>query len=255
MNTETELYAGLVSKVDDYRRSLDALPEDEWLAYLSRNSNLPGPRGNLELAVASAKAASAGLIWELASSDDEYLALCGAIGLGRLAAEGETRATAELHELAGDARWRVREGVAMGLQRLGDSDPTQLVATCRAWLDGGTWLVQRAVIAGLCEPRLLEEPLTGDALDILDEVTRNLMTAEAEERADDRFKTLRKALGYCWSVAVAAAPAAGFGRFERWVSVDDRDVLWVVRSNMGKARMRSADPDRWERLRAWLESA
>jgi hypothetical protein len=245
----------MVSKIDDYRRSLDALPESEWLAYLSRNSNLPGPRGNLELAVASAEAAPARLIWELASSDDEYLALCGAIGLGRLAAEGETGATGELHGLAGDARWRVREGVAMGLQRLGDSDPTELAATCRTWLDGGSWLVQRAVIAGLCEPSLLEDHLTAEALDILDQVTENLAAAETEDRADEQFKTLRKALGYCWSVAVAAAPAAGFNRFERWVSVDDRDVLWVVRSNMGKARMRRADPDRWEGLRACLESA
>jgi hypothetical protein len=248
------LYARLVSKVDDYRRVLDALPEGSWIDYLSRNSNLPGPRGNLELAMAAAELAPAPLIRELASSDDEYLALCGAIGLGRLDAEGDTGATEDLHELADDARWRVREGVAMGLQRLGDVDPEKLASTCRAWLEGGTWLVQRAVIAGLCEPRLLKGSLIGEVLDMLDEVTANLAAASAEDRAGDQFKVLRKSLGYCWSVAVAAAPGPGFDRFERWVAFDDHDVRWTVRSNMGKARMRRADPDRWDGLRAWLES-
>ena len=33
---------------------------------------------------------------------------------------------AELERLAGDVRWRVREGVAMGLQRLGDTDLPRL---------------------------------------------------------------------------------------------------------------------------------
>jgi len=37
---------------------------------------------------------------------------------------------------AWDGRWRVREGVAMGLQRLGDTDPRRLLALARAWAAG-----------------------------------------------------------------------------------------------------------------------
>jgi hypothetical protein len=50
-------------------------------------------------------------------------------------------------------------------------------------------------------------------------------------------RTLRQALGYCWSVAVAAAPAAGLPRFQALEEYDDRDVAWIVRENRRKARL------------------
>jgi len=61
---------------------------------------------------------------------EEFLAFCGEIGLGRLAAQGETEVIASLRELASDPRWRVREGVVMVLRRLGDD----FVAAWRARL-------------------------------------------------------------------------------------------------------------------------
>ncbi len=244
-----------MGKVDDFRRTLRALDEGEWDRFLTESSGLPGPRANLELAVAVADEAPAALIHRYVEDDDEYLALCGAIGLGRLVVEGNSSAEAGLRALAEDPRWRVREGVAMGLQRVGDTDPRRLLAICRRWLEDGSWLVQRAVVAGLCEPRLLDDPgFVEEVLDILDEVTGNLAVAPADERTDGDFRTLRKGLGYCWSVAIAALPAPGFDRFERWATFDDRDVGWVVRANMGKARMRRADPERWDGLAAWLDA-
>ena len=147
-----------MGKVDDFRRSLRALDEGEWDRFLTEGSGLPGPRANLELAVAVADEAPAALIHRYVEDDDEYLALCGAIGLGRLVVEGNSSAEAGLRALAEDPRWRVREGVAMGLQRVGDTDPRRLLAICRRWLEDGSWLVQRAVVAGLCEPRLLDDP-------------------------------------------------------------------------------------------------
>ena len=59
---------------------------------------------------------------------------------------------------------------------------------------------------------------------------------------------LRLALAYCWSVAVAAAPETGFDRFERWVADQNRDVRWMLRQNLTKARMRKADPQRCQEL-------
>jgi hypothetical protein len=61
-------------------------------------------------------------------------------------------------------------------------------------------------------------------------------------------RVLRQALGYCWSVAVAALPAEGFARLERWAAADDPDVRWLVRENLRKSRTRRADPERWARL-------
>ena len=40
----------------------------------------------------------------------------------------------------------------------------------------------------------------------------------------------------------AAAPAEGFGRLEKWAASDDKDVRWIVRENLKKARLARADP-------------
>src|SRR5712664_378374 len=91
----------------------------EWEPYLKANSGLPGPRGNLELVEAVGEEADADLLWRLSASSDEFLALCGTAGLGRLAATDPEAVLGWLKELAADPRWRVREGVAIALQRMG----------------------------------------------------------------------------------------------------------------------------------------
>jgi hypothetical protein len=59
-------------------------------------------------------------------------------------------------------------------------------------------------------------------------------------RALADVRTLRQALGYCWSVAVAGDPAAGLPAFAalRAGTGDDADVAWVVRENEKKSRLR-----------------
>lgn len=52
------------------------------------------------------------------------------------------------------------------------------------------------------------------------------------------MRTLRQALGYCWSVAVAGDPAAGVLRFAALRGSSDPDMAWVVRENEKKARLR-----------------
>jgi len=51
-------------------------------AYLTEHSNLPGPRGNLELAHAFADWASDPLVDDLADEPDEYLRFCAVLALG-----------------------------------------------------------------------------------------------------------------------------------------------------------------------------
>ncbi len=140
-----------------------------------------------------------------------------------------------LRELASDRRWRVREGVAIALQRIGRESMPRLLAEMQVWAGEGPY-VQRAAAAGLCERDLLtENASTVQVLAILDRITSSL--SAATDRKKDDFKVLRKALGYCWSVAAAAAPNNARPYFEKWMRSTDKDVAWVMKSNLGRARM------------------
>ncbi|MGO4237336.1 HEAT repeat domain-containing protein [Pseudarthrobacter sp. YAF2] len=242
-----------MTKRADYGAVLESLPPEQWEAYLAAESGLPGPRGNIELAEAFADVADPALIRMYARSPDEYFAVCGAIGYGRLLAEGDPEAAQTLRVLAEDGRWRVREGVAMALQRLGDRDMPGLWKLASDWLTDGP-LVQRAVAAGICEPRLLLRPEdAAKAVEVLDAITAAIEGTDPGTRRTDQFRVLRQALGYCWSVAVAASPVPGIAHLERWASSRDKDVLWILRENLKKARLARADPAAAERLAARLE--
>ena len=246
-----------MTKRSDYRAVLESLPPGQWLPYLDSESGLPGPRGNIELAEAFADVADPALIALCAQSPDEYRAMCGAVGLGRLLVEGRPGSAETLRDLAGDHRWRVREGVAMALQRLGDADMPALWDLASAWLGEGPLmqpLVERAVAAGICEPRLLRRPDdAARAVEVLDRITAAVEGIDPGLRRSDGFRVLRQALGYCWSVAVAAAPTPGMAHLERWAASRDKDVRWILRGNLKKARLARVDPAGAARLAAMLD--
>lgn len=220
-------------RVQAYREELRELTE--WEPYLKKHSNLPGPRANLELVAAAAEEGDADRLWRLSASSDEFLALCGTAGLGRIAlAESET-VMKWLKELAADSRWRVREGVAIALQRLGQEDMPRLISEMQGWALEGHF-VQRAAVAGLCEAALLKDSEEAvEVLDILDRITKSL--AGSADRGSEGFRALRQALGYGWSVAAAAAPAKARPYIQRWLRSKDKDVAWVMASNLSKGRM------------------
>jgi hypothetical protein len=125
--------------------------------------------------------------------------------------------------------------VAIALQRVGRESMPLLLAEMQDWVGDGPY-TQRAAAAGLCEPALLRENAHAvEVLAILDRLTSAL--ASAGDRRSDGFKVLRQALGYCWSVAAAAAPENARTYFEKWLQSADKDVVWVMKSNLGKARM------------------
>jgi hypothetical protein len=238
---------------DTYLERLDSL--SDWLPYLSKNSGLPGPRGNIELAQAVAEKGTKrlfdhylalGTSGALTDSQREYLAFCGVLGYGRLASEGHSEHFPLIRRYASDSRWRVREAAAMALQRVGMVNMELLLKTVRPWLRGG-WLEQRAAAAGLCEPALLARREHAEkVLGVLDAITRN-MTRAADRKAAD-FRVLRKGMAYCWSVAVSAAPVRGKTYMERWMVADDNDVSWIMLENLRKKRMERMDAE-W--VRTW----
>lgn len=236
-----------MKKVDSYRSKLRAL--DFWDDTLLRESGLPGPRGNLELAKAAALEGNRQhfIRWLAytpekapANTPEEFLAFCGVLGLGKLICLGEMVWFAELRRLANDPRWRTREAVAMALQMAGVWNMQMLLAELEGWL-AGSFLEQRAVAAGLCEPALLRDAaVCRRVLGILDRITAGV--AQSGDHKNDAFRTLRQALGYCWSVAAASLPEEGMKAVERWADHPDPDVRWILRENLKKNRLARLDP-------------
>jgi hypothetical protein len=236
-----------VSRRDSEAAAFAAAEDPE--AYLRSHSGLPGPRGNLEL-IDIASAASgradlerwAGLGPDLApeNTPDAFLVCVGTVGLGRIVASGDRAPLPALRQLANDPRWRVREAVAMALQAWGDVDIDGLVDEMEGWAAGSP-LEGRAAMAALCEPRLLRNRwIVGRTLAVLGRLTRSVRDA-AHGAAPD-VRVLRQALGYGWSVAIAADVELGLPAFEPWLDDDHPDVRWIVRENLAKSRLAKAAP-------------
>lgn len=240
-----------MSKIDLYRKSLDGVEDID--AYLMRESGLPGPRGNIELAQAVADWGDEALFVHLLSftpdiapvnTPGEFLAFCGTIGMGRLLAEGDTAKFDVIRRLASDPRWRIREGVAMALQRLGMVDMNRLLDEMETWSDGNP-LEQRAAAAALCEPALLKDTRQViRVLKILDHITASI--GSMQNRKSEEFRALKKGMGYCWSVAAAAYPEEGEKAMEKWFSSKDKDIIRIMKENLKKNRLERKNP-------AWVE--
>jgi hypothetical protein len=234
------------NKIDHYRMQLRKVRDVE--AFLLKESGLPGPRGNLELAQACAEELPERVLRGYlkytpqqapTNTPHEFLAFCGTLGLGAPAARGHKQAWRRLFELASDPRWRVREAVAMALQRVGRTDMEMLMSRMRAWRSGGP-LVRRAVAAGLCEPDLLARKRDVlRTLRLLAYFTAAFATAKPVDRDE---LILRQGLGYCWSVAIAAHPKAGKLAFEKLIPPTSADIRWIVKENLSKNRLVRMDP-------------
>ncbi len=242
-----------MSRRDEEAAAFAATADRE--SYLRAHSGLPGPRGNLELIDVASRASSRSDLerWAALGPDvapentpDVFLACVGIVGLGRLVAAGDRSPLPDLRRSANDPRWRVREAVAMALQAWGDGDPDALSDEMERWASGSP-LEGRAAMAALCEPRLLgNRRAVARTLAILDRLTASVRDA-VDGRAGD-VRVLRQALGYGWSVAVAADAEIGLPAFEPWLADPNPDVRWIVRENLGKARLVRLAP-------GWVEPA
>lgn len=235
-----------MSKIELYRAHLQQMCD--WESFLLAESRLPGARSNLELARAAADEGDENQFmgWlaldaEVAPTNTpaEFLPVCGALGLGRLLAEGDRAVLPRLQAAANDPRWRLREAVAIALQRWGTADMGALLDEMRRWA-GVSRYEQRAAVAALCEPPLLGDPAdVAEVLAILDGIMAGV--PDAADRRSDGFIALRKGLGYGLSVAVVAAPGPGKALLRKWAAVNDPDVRWIVRRNLTKARLSRMD--------------
>jgi hypothetical protein len=255
-----------VGKREDYKHELIALldeftttDDDQALFnYMAAKSNLPGPRGNLELAEAFADLvgqhaqAKNERLWELCatmtavSADEapvnnprELIPFCGAVGMGALGAACPTlfaKAIKALRAVANDPRWRMREAVSTALQRLIAARPRETLNALKLWTVEGSPLEMRAAAAGLAEPALLKDTATArTALELHETIFERV--PECDDRRSGEFKALRKGLGYTLSLVVQALPEEGFALMRQLVATRDKDVLWIVKENLKKNRL------------------
>lgn len=231
-----------MGKAEEYRQKLAKL--DDWSPFLRKESGLPGPRGNLELAHVVAQEGSKQQFEQFLSFQAEentpevFLVFCGVVGLGKLAAS-EPQLFNRLHMYASDPRWRIREAVATGLQLAGDQDMNRLLEEMQKW-SKGNWYEKRAAAAALAEPRLLKQSrYVKPVLRILNEITRSM--EKAIDTKDESFKVLRQGMGYCWSVVVVALPEAGKPLMEKWLNSPNNDIRWMMKENLKKNRLIKMD--------------
>jgi hypothetical protein len=245
----------LIGLLDAFLETGDA---EELLAYIVSNSNLPGRRGNLELAQALGDVVEAyaereaKALWELClgmsdvSPDEapvnaprELVPFCGALGLGAIGSLVPAffePALEALRSLANDSRWRMREAVVFGLQRLLTRQERDTIEALADWVAPGEWLEMRAAAAAVAHPALLEDSETAiSALQLHRDIVDPMLGAE--DRRAETFRLLRKGLGYTLSVVVRALPEEGFAFMAQLMDSGDADALWIVKQNLKKNRL------------------
>jgi hypothetical protein len=228
--------------------------------YLREQSHLPGPRANLELVndlshllavLAPVQSDNVHMLLNHlvhnhykaieSNTPDEFVMLCGVVAFGACAAKrpewrGET--VEFLDRCAASSSWRVREGVAIAFQRLLCTAPREILDHLTTLAYTGDYLQQRAAIAAIAEPGLLNTPdMVSEALNIQRMVLEHLHRAPAADRKRENFRALRKALGYTLSVVTAATPEDGFALMRMCAGWGDADVVWVLRENLKKKRL------------------
>ncbi len=215
--------------------------------FLLENSDLPGPRANLELAFALSEIyenIDILLKWIEIDADQadvnhpgSFLPFCSAVALGRLYAKTkDNRIVPVLKRLSRDDRWRIREATAFGFQIIGEDNIAELKEIFSGWIDRSDNREKRAILVSLAHPKILDRETSLFCFKILENVFTNM------ERDDD-FDILKKGLEFTISVYAAANPEYGFSFMEKWIG-KDKIIDGIIKSNLKKNRLLQKHPGR-----------
>jgi hypothetical protein len=219
--------------------------------YIIENSNLPGPRGNLELAFTLAElyddfnVLSKWIEITQAQADvndpRSFLVFCATVCLGRLyVKKKDNKIITILKKLANDGRWRIREAVAFGFQIIGEQDFNELVMIFSEWINKSNNLEKRAILASLAHPKFLDEKRAEFCFKITDIVLKRM-------DRDNDFDVLRKGLEFTISIFVAANLKIGFHFIEKWIG-KDKNIDKIMVKNLKKNRIAKKNPKEVEDL-------
>lgn len=226
---------------------------------LISNSNLPGPRGNLELADAFAdcfeiEQANDNILdllgkWARISkgetpsdSPKEFIPFCAVQALAALFKYVDLEKKSEIIQLlkvsSNDPRWRIREAVAIGFQRIAEQDFEEIEKIFSHWINEATLLEKRAIIAALAHPPILNvKENVQFCLKITESILNDIVKLGKVSRKNEEFRVLRQGLEYAISVFVAKLPDEGFDFIKNWAKKDDYDIKKIIKSNLGKSRL------------------
>ena len=217
------------------------------IKYLLENSHLPGPRGNLELLYDFAADCSLELVEECltyikeetVNSPEECVGMCGILGFSLLNKNDLPMVFKFLRPYSSHSSWRIRESVAIAIQELASGGLAEILTELKAFVEGNAFEM-RAVVAGLCEPKLLNNRrYNSEILKILLEISETLNQSDKFTAAEE---SLRKALGYGWSVVIAKSPDQGKEYFEKLLGFKSKHINWVIKENLKKNRLIKMDP-------------
>lgn len=240
------------------------------LDYLIINSNLPGRRANLELANAFGDTIigvynlNTKDVWNLCkdmsemeykeddkNSSEEFIPFCGLIGIGAISSISSfyfSDGLLILKNAAKDKRWRIREAVAMGLQKILLNNNKKIINELKEWITEKDYYIWRAVLAGLAEPEIVKDKEVAiKSLEIHKQILKQISVIE--DRRSESFKKLRQALGYTLSVVVEQIPQEGFEYVNKLAKKDDKDITWVVKTNLKKNRLLKKYPKEVEKIK------
>lgn len=265
-----------LSKRERHLTDLRNLGQDnnEIISYLLVFSNLPGKRGNLELAFAFAEyieehypSNSDNLLTFCVSmitsnppnkhviGNEEFLPFCGIVGLGRIAKIDlitESKVLGYLKRSAQDERWRIREAVAMAIQDLIEVRPEAIIATLQAWIHEDSYLLHRAVVAGVAEPRFVKNrEIARLALDLHKTILKKV--EHEPDKRDTDYQVLVKGLCYTLSVIIAGIEVEGFAYLETLITTEHPIIRKIVRENLKKKRLTQINAKKVNELQQRLE--
>lgn len=216
------------------------------IQYLLKNSNLPGPRGNLKLLYDFSETAKEEIIEkcldyikpDIKNSPEEFVAMCGVLSFSIKNKNYVKDVITFLKITANHGSWRIREAVAMAIQEIFKDNMKESIQELKG-LVGGSELEKRAVVAGLCEPKLLnDKDVNKEILNILLSITKSFSHDNKLSREED---SLKKSLGYGWSVVISKEKEEGKKRFEELFKYKGKHINWIIRENLKKSRLKTMD--------------
>ncbi|MBK5115027.1 MAG: hypothetical protein JJE41_15485 [Candidatus Heimdallarchaeota archaeon] len=266
MKSQDKYLQDLTNIFNEFLETLDDRPLQE---YLVKNSRLPSPRGNLELAYClydltlTFNEEKKDDLWKLFSKlsqisagtapvndPKEFLSFCGIFGIGAIANNYHSYLSESLKILkkaSSDGRWRMREGTAHVLTKLIKTYQGKVIDRIFPWIKEKNWLLIRAAAAAFADPKLLKDKkLANTAFELHLELI-DLILKEKDRRSIE-FRAARKGFAYTFSVVVAALPDKGFEFLESLTLIDDNDIRWILKQNLRKNRLKNRFPEKVEYL-------
>jgi hypothetical protein len=235
---------------------------------LARVGGLPGPRANAGVVLAFANECVArgtradALVATMATLDVEaapgatkyeIIPMCGVAALGARAASDPTamRALATLHDCAEDLRFRVRDGVADALARIGEARGEPLAHDLASWMDG--YFHAAAVLRAISDPKWLTR--ISSAAVVIERLDEGFELAKNAPRATSRYPGFKSLVEVLYLAPVEAAARFGVPVFEmlaRWSGTKDPALREIVAKVLSAPKLSGRFAEEVARARAAL---